>query len=160
MGYPSRRMLGFSRELRRRATPEERIPWSHLRRHQLGWIMRRQHVVGPFIVDFYCPAARLAIELDGRFHVAQHDEIRDIDLMMLDVEVLRFENHEVRDDLARVLDALRRAIRRRVAAHQGLDAAGDPRAPRTTSTPSPGTGEGAGGEGINGTEPPRTRTAP
>jgi very-short-patch-repair endonuclease len=64
----------LARELRRRSTPEERILWQHLRRNQItGWHFRRQHVLSGFIMDFYCPAARLAVELDGVHHVEQRE---------------------------------------------------------------------------------------
>ena len=56
------------RELRGSLTVAEARLWSCLQRSRLGWKFRRQHSIGPFIVDFYCPSARLAIELDGAGH--------------------------------------------------------------------------------------------
>ena len=60
-----------ARRLRRERTDAERTLWQRLRGKQLGGLkFRRQHVVGPWILDFYCPECRLAVELDG----GQHNE--------------------------------------------------------------------------------------
>ena len=57
--------LEFRRLLRKKATDAEHELWSRLRRHRMGPKFRRQHTAGPYTLDFYCPAAKLAIELDG-----------------------------------------------------------------------------------------------
>ena len=63
----------FARELRQEMTETERRLWSLLRRKQVhGLRFRRQQPIGPYIADFYCPAAKLVIELDG----SQHGEAR------------------------------------------------------------------------------------
>ncbi|SRR6266545_779673 len=62
-------------EQRREPTPEEDRLWQMLRRHNLGGAkFRRQHVIGPFIVDFYCAAARLVVEVDGPIHDSQQEQ--------------------------------------------------------------------------------------
>ena len=53
------------KELRNNATLEETLLWSKLKHSQLGLKFRRQHSIGGYIVDFYCPAKRLVIEIDG-----------------------------------------------------------------------------------------------
>ena len=66
-----RRLLKIddARRLRRDSTPPERILWSRLRDRRLGGIkFRRQQPIGPFVADFYCPDARLVVELDGQVH--------------------------------------------------------------------------------------------
>ena len=61
-------------ELRKNLTPAERKLWAYLRNHQLnGLDFRRQHALGPFIVDFCCPAVKLTIEIDGASHADQVD---------------------------------------------------------------------------------------
>src|SRR6266849_1720425 len=65
--------------------------------------LRRQHPIGPYILDFYCPAARLAIEVDGFAHdnavAATHDARRDAWLVQRGVRVMRINAEEVlRDD--------------------------------------------------------------
>ncbi|MGC9237589.1 MAG: endonuclease domain-containing protein, partial [Thiomonas sp.] len=57
-----------ARELRRNLTEAERLLWNRLRNQQLGVKFRRQAPIGPYIVDFLCPQARLIIELDGGQH--------------------------------------------------------------------------------------------
>ena len=59
-----------AKELRQSLTPAERILWERLRDRRLSSLkFRRQHPIGAFIVDFYCPAARLVIEIDGGIHL-------------------------------------------------------------------------------------------
>ena len=61
-----------ARDLRQRGTPAEELLWDALRNRRLdGLKFRRQHPVGPFVIDFCCPSRQLAIELDGEVHVSQ-----------------------------------------------------------------------------------------
>ena len=92
--------LGFRRALRCEATPAERRLWSIVRAGRLGGLkIRRQHPVGPFVVDFYCAEAHLAIELDGSVHDdpsrAAYDAARERALAARGVRVLRFSNDDV-----------------------------------------------------------------
>ncbi len=67
----SERMQGLARELRQRMTPAEKVLWQALRGHQLdGLPFRRQHPFRFCIVDFYCPARRLVVKVDGPIHWA------------------------------------------------------------------------------------------
>src|SRR2546426_12805692 len=90
--------------LRTRATDCERILWRHLRnRNFAGYKFRRQHPIDPYVVDFYCPAAKLAIELDGGGHNYQMGHFRDQKraefLASRGIKLLRFWNHQVRQEL-------------------------------------------------------------
>ena len=68
--YPP--ILANVRELRQPQTPAEEKLWMHVRSRQLGGFkFRRQHPIGPFIVDFYCAACRLVVEIDGESHAEQ-----------------------------------------------------------------------------------------
>src|SRR5438552_14782601 len=72
-----------ARELRREMSLPEVVLWQALRKKRLaGLRVRRQHAIGPYILDFYCPSARLAIEVDGFAHnttaVMRHDERRQV----------------------------------------------------------------------------------
>jgi very-short-patch-repair endonuclease len=90
-------------------TPAEKALWQALRRKELGGRkFRRQHPLGPFIVDFYCVQSRLAIELDGPVHDAQiePDEARTAYLTELGYRVLRFRNEDVLERLETVLQAI------------------------------------------------------
>jgi very-short-patch-repair endonuclease len=87
--------------------PERRL-WNQLRRRQLqGLRFRRQHPVGPYILDFYCDSARLAVEVDGYSHdVAdrpRHDQRRDDWLAACGVRTLWIGARDVLDDMDGVL---------------------------------------------------------
>lgn len=85
--------------MRQEPTDAEALLWRELRGKRMGVKFRRQHPVAGFIVDFYCPAARLAIELDGGGHTEEkqshYDERRDKALRQLGIRVLRLWNPEV-----------------------------------------------------------------
>jgi very-short-patch-repair endonuclease len=55
--------------LRQSKTPQETILWSKLRNNQLGFKIKRQYSVGPYVLDFYCSLKKLAIEIDGSQHI-------------------------------------------------------------------------------------------
>ena len=70
--------MNRARLLREKATGAERILWRHLRnRNFAGYKFRRQHPFDHYVLDFYCPAVKLAIELDGGGHNYRASEIRD-----------------------------------------------------------------------------------
>ena len=92
--------LGFAKHLRSSPTDAERRLWSRLRTKQLGGLrFRRQQPIGPYIVDFFCPAARLIVELDGDHHgtdkKAEQDANRTRWLEGRGYKVLRFPNGTV-----------------------------------------------------------------
>jgi very-short-patch-repair endonuclease len=73
---------------------------------------RRQHSIGSYVVDFYCPECRLAVELDGEGHFssvkAEYDARRTAFLSKLNVHVIRFENRMVFENLEGLLQTIRR----------------------------------------------------
>ena len=86
-----------SRELRRSLTDAEQRIWSRVRRKQLlGIQFYRQRPIGPYIVDFYAPAVKLAVELDGSQHLepghSRRDAERDAFLAEMGITVVRFSN--------------------------------------------------------------------
>ncbi len=102
-----------ARTLRREMTLPEVVLWQALRGRRLkGLRFRRQHPVGQYILDFYCPSARLAVEVDGMAHdfveQAVHDARRDAWLSERGVRVLRFQARDVlgEDGLEGVLMAI------------------------------------------------------
>ena len=110
----------FARQLRSNQTDAEQHLWQRLRRKQLlGLQFYRQKPVGPYIVDFYCAAARLVIELDGSQHAEAehqaHDQQRDADLAQLDLLVLRFDNLQVLKQTESVLEVIYRTLQERTA---------------------------------------------
>ena len=84
--------------LRNNMTPAEALLWRSLRGSRAGgWKWRRQQGIGPFVLDFYCPALRLCIELDGSAHDStyEYDEQRTAYLNAQDIRVVRFSNDQV-----------------------------------------------------------------
>ena len=110
--------MNRARLLRKKATDTERVLWQHLRnRNFAGYKFRRQHPVDCYILDFYCPTAKLAIELDGgghNYNVRQtRDRTRSEFLAGQGITVLRFWNHQVRQELDSVLQAIWLALQER-----------------------------------------------
>ena len=104
-----------ARWLRKNMTPAEQQLWAVLKDRQLdGSKFRAQHPVGRFIVDFYCPACRLMIEVDGSVHDTQadHDKARTEHLKNHGYSVLRFTNDEITNHLPDVLNTIRQTITR------------------------------------------------
>jgi adenine-specific DNA-methyltransferase len=103
-----RRMVEVARDLRARSTLGEQELWSALRRKQLGGRkFRRQQPVGPFVLDFYCPEERLAVEVDGSIHddaeQARLDAERQSLIESLGVRFVRLSNAVVLNDLPSAL---------------------------------------------------------
>ena len=103
------------RQLRRNMTEPERRLWQVLRNKQLdGFKFRRQYSVGAYVLDFYCPATRLAIEIDGPYHdgieAAAHDRNRQEEIESLGIHFLRFTNDQVDMELKKVLTAIRETL--------------------------------------------------
>jgi very-short-patch-repair endonuclease len=104
-------------ELRKNLTPAEALLWLNLKNSQLdGKKFRRQHSIGPYIVDFYCPECRLAVELDGDGHMSIQGEELDARrtefLTRFNVKVIRFENKEVFESLDFLLEEIRQNLKR------------------------------------------------
>jgi very-short-patch-repair endonuclease len=81
-------------------TPAEARLWTYLKSSQLGGRkFRRQHSIGPYILDFYCPAERLSVELDGESHAGPVAAAQDLErtqyLKAQGIRELRFENQVV-----------------------------------------------------------------
>ena len=97
-----------ARTLRQAMTDSERRLWSRLRLQQLGVKFRRQHPIGPYIVDFACLSPRLAVELDGSQHAKQADADarRDAYLNTQGFFVLRFPSDAPLRNINGVLQAI------------------------------------------------------
>jgi len=104
-----------ARALRREMTDAESKLWYHLRAHGLaGFKFRRQHPFGPYVLDFYCPIARLVIELDGGQHFEPETLVRDAErtryLEESGLRVLRFTNFEALSETDATLNAIDEAL--------------------------------------------------
>ena len=101
----------FSQDLRKNMTDAEKMVWSRIRRRQLkGLQIYRQRIIGNYIVDFYCPESKLVIEIDGGQHftneVIQEDMTRDRYLSKEGINVLRFSDREVFENLNGVIERI------------------------------------------------------
>jgi very-short-patch-repair endonuclease len=99
------------RELRRNQTEAEKTLWAHLRNRQFyGMKFFRQYSVGPYILDFYCPTVKLAVELNGGQHnqyvIKAYDAIRSEYLKTYKIVVVRFWDNDVLIDVQSVLAEL------------------------------------------------------
>ncbi len=108
-----------ARSLRKDMTPPERRLWHFLRVRPGGFKFRRQHPLGPYILDFFCYESAVAIEVDGLAHDLgrhpQRDIRRDAWISEQGVRTLRFLATDVRDDSESVLDMIVGVCRQRSA---------------------------------------------
>ena len=103
------RLKGIRATLRQHGTSAEATLWKSLQKKQLqGRKFRRQYSIRSHIVDFYCVSEGLAVELDGEVHnhpeIALQDQIKEKTLHDLGIQLLRFENRMVFDNLEGVLN--------------------------------------------------------
>ncbi|MBP6001887.1 MAG: endonuclease domain-containing protein [Pyrinomonadaceae bacterium] len=106
----------FRDELRKSLTPAEASFWNLVKNSRLdGRKFRRQHSIGNYILDFYCPAEKLAVELDGSRHYSgegsAYDRERSAFLESQGIRVIRFENKMVFDEREWVADVIRSNFR-------------------------------------------------
>lgn len=102
----------FRKELRNNLTPAEASLWKLIKNKQVeGRKFRRQHSVGNYILDFYCPSEKLAIELDGQGHFeisqSEYDYERNMFLKTYGIKVLRFENRLVFENPDGILELIK-----------------------------------------------------
>ncbi len=102
------------KELRKKQTKAEEKLWFELRHEKLGYKFKRQHSIGGYILDFYCPQKKLIIELDGEVHdtkeAREYDAVRDKYFKELGYTTLRFLNREVEDGVKMVLEKIENLI--------------------------------------------------
>jgi very-short-patch-repair endonuclease len=107
-----RQLYARAAEMRRSPTPFEVIMWRYLSRSQLADCkFRRQHVVVPFIIDFFCPAKNVAVEIDGETHHIEKDRARDHQLSKAGIRVLHFSNRDVAENIEGVLATIENALK-------------------------------------------------
>lgn len=115
------RLYNITKELaerkRKEPTFEEGLLWQHLRNDQTGFHIRRQHIIGSYIVDFACIDKMLTIEIDGGYHldprVKQYDETRTEYLKSKGFKEIRFTNEQVRIDITSVVEEIKKQLSNR-----------------------------------------------
>ncbi|HEX9746383.1 MAG TPA: endonuclease domain-containing protein [bacterium] len=104
------------RKLRKDSTLPERILWSELRGMKTGYKFRRQETIGPYIVDYYCHAKKLIVEVDGIHHsdkdVEMNDRLRDEYFIENKFRILRFSDDEVKNNLEGVVIEIKKECER------------------------------------------------
>ncbi|ACG77446.1 conserved hypothetical protein [Phenylobacterium zucineum HLK1] len=116
--YAPKATVGRARALRRRMTPPEVRLWRVLRGKALdGLRFRRQHPIGSYVLDFYCEAAALCVEVDGQRHwlgrAQERDAERDAWLAARGIRTLRLSASLVLEDMDAALRAIAAEARRR-----------------------------------------------
>ncbi|PVE59653.1 hypothetical protein DC429_04460 [Arthrobacter sp. TPD3018] len=119
-----------ARALRRSMTVPEVALWTALRSRPGGLKFRRQHPAGPFVLDFYCAAAMLAVEVDGEAHDRgdrpARDQWRDAMLAAHGIETLRIPARAVLADLEAVIRLVVATAQVRMPLHHRPAAGGPP----------------------------------
>jgi len=118
--YNKRHLKAYRKNLRNNLTPAEAALWTLLKNKQvLGLRFRRQFSVNNYILDFFCPKAKLAIELDGEVHNSAEAQERDLKrddfLGNLDIKVLRVENKLVFENTTQVVSAIETALKEQLS---------------------------------------------
>jgi very-short-patch-repair endonuclease len=93
------------KKLRREMTPQEYKLWFFLKNKNLGFKFRRQHGIGPYIVDFCCTEEKLILEIDGsqHFEAKEYDQERTSYMQLIGFRVIRFWNNEIDTNMEGVL---------------------------------------------------------
>jgi very-short-patch-repair endonuclease len=115
----SRRLKGKARSLRANLTDAEQRLWARLRRKQiLGVQFYRQKPIGDYIADFYAPAVRLIVEVDGSQHAelsqAEYDKRRTAYFQRIGLRVLRFNDRQVLLELDSVTEEIFRTLEKQI----------------------------------------------
>jgi len=107
-----REKINLSKDLRRNMTKSETLVWERIRAHRIGGLhFRRQAVINPYIVDFYCHSLKLVVEIDGGVHESQRemDAERDRFLTALGLRVVRIPNQRVLVDIEEAMEEIESA---------------------------------------------------
>lgn len=114
---PSGQTVRKARRFRREMTLPEVLVWQRLRKAPMGIKFRRQHPVGPFVLDFYCPSVKTGIEIDGIAHDMgdnpQRDVERDAWLREKGIRVIRIPAQDVLRNVDEAVEAIVAACRER-----------------------------------------------
>lgn len=105
------RKIALARRLRKTMTEPERLLWSRLKWREEGLVFKRQQAIGPYVLDFFCHKARLAVEVDGIGHsidaASEHDALRDAYFGRLGIVTYRVSAADVYGNADAVADGIR-----------------------------------------------------
>ena len=110
----SKIIFQYAEVLRKNMTEAERIVWERLCKNQLGVRIRRQHPIHKYIADYYCHELKLVIEIDGGIHLSkeiqQYDISRDVTLNEFGIQVIRFTNDQVINNIDQIIEEIKKKI--------------------------------------------------
>ena len=110
----SKTIFQFAEVLRKNMTEAEKIVWERLCKNQLGVRIRRQHPIYKYIADYYCHELKLVIEIDGGIHLSkenrEYDINRDITLNEFGIQIIRFTNEEVINNIDKIIEEIKKKI--------------------------------------------------
>ncbi|MBD0350931.1 MAG: endonuclease domain-containing protein [Flavisolibacter sp.] len=113
----AKNIFQYAELLRKNMTPAEKMLWDRFYKNQLGVRIRRQHPIGKYIADFYCHEAKLIIEIDGDIHLIKENKEYDIGrkvcLNEFGIEIIRFTNDEVMNNVEEVIQKIKSKIEQR-----------------------------------------------
>ncbi len=113
----AKNIFQYAELLRKNMTAAEKMLWDRFYKNQLGVRIRRQHPIGKYIVDFYCHEAKLIKEIDGDIHLIkenkEHDIGREVCLNEFGIEIIRFTNDEVMNNVEEVIQKIKSKIEQR-----------------------------------------------
>ncbi len=103
---------GEAKKFRKNPTETEAILWSHLRKQNLGVRFQRQAIILGYIADFWCPAKKMVVEVDGPYHndTKDYDGRRDKALAGIGIKTLRIKSVRVMEDIQSVLGEIKNAL--------------------------------------------------
>ena len=109
--YYNTKLKQLARYLRNNSTLSEVLFWNEVKGGQiLGYQFLRQKLIDNYIVDFYCPRLKLAIEIDGESHgyrkAMLRDERKERFLSETGIELIRYDDHDVKSDIGAIMDHL------------------------------------------------------
>ncbi len=110
----SKIIFQYAELLRKNMTEAEKIVWEKLSNNKLDIRIRRQHQIHKYIADFYCHELKLIIEIDGDIHLAkehkEYDINRDITLSEFGIQILRFTNHQVINNIDEIINEIKKKV--------------------------------------------------
>ena len=120
----NKELTALAQDLRKNMTKEEKKLWyQFLKKYPVQF--KRQVTCGKYILDFYCPKAKIAIEIDGSYHqistISENDKARDEYLKSVGTYVIRFPNHDIRQDFNQVCKQIDFAVQNSIISTSQLD---------------------------------------
>jgi very-short-patch-repair endonuclease len=110
----NRNLVEAARNLRNHPTAAEKRLWQRIQLKHLGYKFYRQKPIGEYIVDFFCPKAKLVVEVDGAHHFTAvgkgNDKVRDEYINSFELMILRFSNSEVLASTDKVVERINQIL--------------------------------------------------